>query len=159
MAERLTPRQILDTLVGFPTVSRDTNLPLIDWVQEYLAAHGIETERHVKPNEPHKAALFAHVGPWEEGGVVLSGHSIKPTVTITTISAMKLLVLPLLVWASLHIGDRPPTWNTLLVLSAAGPSGAMAFALAMLHGVRTAQIAPVVIWTSFLSLVSLAWLA
>lgn len=92
-------------------------------------------------------------------GVILSGHAIKPTVTITTISALKLLVFPLLIWAALHIGQRPDSWNTLLVLTAAGPSGAMAFSLAMLHGVRTDQIAPVVIWTSFLSLLSLAWLA
>ena len=35
----------------------------------------------------------------------------------------------------------------------------MAFALAMLHGVKTDQIAPIVIWTSILSLFSLAWLA
>jgi hypothetical protein len=35
----------------------------------------------------------------------------------------------------------------------------MSFALAMLHGVRTDVIAPVIIWTSTLSLISLAWLA
>ncbi|MDD9733720.1 acetylornithine deacetylase [Mameliella sp. AT18] len=75
MAEVLSPRALLDKLVSFPTVSRDTNLPLIDWVQEYLASHGIEAGRHVKPDEPEKAALFAHVGPEEEGGVVLSGHT------------------------------------------------------------------------------------
>jgi acetylornithine deacetylase len=75
MAEVLSPRALLDKLVSFPTVSRDTNLPLIDWVQDYLASHGIEAGRHVKPDEPEKAALFAHVGPEEEGGVVLSGHT------------------------------------------------------------------------------------
>lgn len=75
MAEVLSPRALLDKLVSFPTVSRDTNLPLIDWVQDYLASHGIEAVRHVKPDEPEKAALFAHVGPDEEGGVVLSGHT------------------------------------------------------------------------------------
>ncbi|WP_420325639.1 acetylornithine deacetylase [Mameliella sp.] len=75
MAEVLSPRALLDKLVSFPTVSRDTNLPLIDWVQDYLASHGIEAGRHVKPDEPEKAALFAHVGPDEEGGVVLSGHT------------------------------------------------------------------------------------
>ena len=47
----------------------------------------------------------------------------------------------------------------MLVLSAAGPSGAMAFALAVLHGVRTDQIAPVIIWTSAISIISLAWLS
>lgn len=92
-------------------------------------------------------------------GVVLSGHSLRMSPTIATISALKLLAFPALVWGALHVGDRPETWNTLLVLAAAGPSGAMAFALALLHGVRTDQIAPVVIWTSVLSLMSLAWLA
>ena len=92
-------------------------------------------------------------------GVILSGHSLAPSPTIATVAAIKLLAFPALVWAALHLGARPPEWNTLLVLAAAGPSGAMAFALAMLNGVRTDQIAPVVIWTSILSLVSLAWLA
>lgn len=74
MGERLTPREILDKLVGFPTVSRDSNLPLIEWVDGYLKSHGIEAHRHYdETNE--KAALFAHVGPLEEGGVVLSGHT------------------------------------------------------------------------------------
>jgi len=75
MTTRLTPRQILDQLVAFPTVSKDTNLPLIDWVQGYLEGHGVKVGRHIKVDEPEKAALFAHVGPEEPGGVVLSGHS------------------------------------------------------------------------------------
>ena len=75
MGNRLTPREILEKLVSFPTVSRDTNLPLVDWVEDYLAAHGIRAHRWVDPDQPHKAALFAHVGPWEEGAVVLSGHT------------------------------------------------------------------------------------
>ncbi|MFD1341313.1 acetylornithine deacetylase [Litorisediminicola beolgyonensis] len=74
MPETLSPRQILDRLVAFPTISRDTNLPLIDWVEAYLASHGIAAHRHPHPSEP-KAGLFAHVGPDEGGGVVLSGHT------------------------------------------------------------------------------------
>ncbi|MEW9919119.1 acetylornithine deacetylase [Marimonas sp. MJW-29] len=74
MAERLTPREIMEKLVSFPTVSRDTNIPLIDWVAEYLDSHGIESHRYIDPEQP-KHALFAHVGPWEEGAVVLSGHT------------------------------------------------------------------------------------
>lgn len=72
--ERLTARQILDRLVAFPTVSRDTNLPLVDWVEGYLASHGITAHRHWHPDRT-KAALFAHVGPAVAGGVVLSGHT------------------------------------------------------------------------------------
>ena len=30
----LTPRQILDRLVSFPTVSRDSNLALVDWLEK-----------------------------------------------------------------------------------------------------------------------------
>ncbi|WP_375228114.1 acetylornithine deacetylase [Roseobacter sp. S98] len=74
MTERLSPLEIMRKLVSFPTVSRDTNLPLVDWVEEYLSSHGIAAHRYLKPDEP-KAALFAHVGPWEEGAIVLSGHT------------------------------------------------------------------------------------
>lgn len=74
MPERLTPLEILRKLVSFPTVSRDTNLPLIDWVEEYLSLHGIDAHRYLDPDEP-KAALFAHVGPWQDGAIVLSGHT------------------------------------------------------------------------------------
>ena len=72
--EDLTPRQLLDRLVSFPTVSRDSNLDLVDWLEAYLAGHGITAHRHWNEDRS-KAALFAHVGPWVEGGVVLSGHS------------------------------------------------------------------------------------
>ena len=74
VAARLTPFELMQKLVSFPTVSRDSNLPLIDWVEEYLAGHGITAHRYPHPDQP-KAALFAHVGPWEEGAVVLSGHT------------------------------------------------------------------------------------
>ena len=70
----LTPRDILDRLVAFPSVSRESNLPLVDWVEGYLAGHGIACHRHWN-EDGTKAALFAHVGPWEEGAVVLSGHT------------------------------------------------------------------------------------
>ncbi len=75
MPERLSPLDLMTKLISFPTVSRDTNLPLIDWVEDYLAAHGITAHRWPDPDQPHKAALFAHVGPWVEGAVVLSGHT------------------------------------------------------------------------------------
>jgi len=72
--QALTARGILDRLVAFPTVSRDSNLDLIDWLEGYLAGHGISAHRHWNEDRS-KAALFAHVGRWAEGAVVLSGHS------------------------------------------------------------------------------------
>lgn len=74
MPSRLSPFELMEKLISFPTVSRDTNIPLIDWVANYLDSHGIQSHRYIDPDQP-KHALFAHVGPWEEGAIVLSGHT------------------------------------------------------------------------------------
>lgn len=74
MTKALAARDILDTLVAFPTVSRDSNLCLVDWVEDYLASHGVKATR-VYDETGSKAALYANVGPEVEGGVVLSGHT------------------------------------------------------------------------------------
>ena len=92
-------------------------------------------------------------------GVVLSGHSVVPSPTVIGVSALKLLGFPALLFGGLTLLSPDNPWGELFVLSAAGPSGAMAFALALLYGVRTDAIAPVIIWTSILSVLSLAWLA
>ena len=72
--EILSPRTILERLIAFPTVSADSNLPLIDWVDDYLAQHGISSVRVPSPCGT-KAHLYAQAGPSVPGGVVLSGHS------------------------------------------------------------------------------------
>jgi acetylornithine deacetylase len=74
MSDILNTRQLLAKLVSFPTVSLDTNLPLIYFVRDYFAQHGIDSL--VIPNEDGtKAGLIAQVGPNVVGGVALSGHS------------------------------------------------------------------------------------
>ena len=74
MQDKLSPREILERLVAFPTVSRDTNRPLNAWVAEYLGGFGIECVE-VPDETGEKASLYAHVGPAVTGGVVLSGHT------------------------------------------------------------------------------------
>ncbi|MEL6701634.1 MAG: acetylornithine deacetylase, partial [Pseudomonadota bacterium] len=74
MTQILTAREMLDRLIAFPTVSRDSNLPLIDWVEDYLNGHGITCHRDYDETG-QKANLYAHIGPEIEGGVVLSGHT------------------------------------------------------------------------------------
>ena len=70
----LSSVQILERLIAFPTVSRDTNLPLIDWVRNFLSDHGVVS--HLIPNAAGtKANLIATIGPLEEEGLVLSGHT------------------------------------------------------------------------------------
>ena len=65
---------MLSRLVAFPTVSRDSNLPLIDWVEEYLERFGARCRRTFNADGT-KANLFAAIGPDAPGGVVLSGHT------------------------------------------------------------------------------------
>ena len=74
MTTVLTPRALMEKLISFPTVSRESNLDLIDFVENYLADHGIDATRVPDPTG-QKAALYAHVGPKVDGGVVLSGHT------------------------------------------------------------------------------------
>lgn len=70
----LSSRQILERLVSFPTVSRDSNLELIHFVQDYLAGLGIGCELFYNA-ERTKANIFATLGPACPGGIVLSGHT------------------------------------------------------------------------------------
>ena len=70
----ITARELMAKLISFPTVSRDSNLDLIDWVEGYLASHGVIATR-VPNDDWTKAALYAHIGPQLDGGVVLSGHT------------------------------------------------------------------------------------
>ncbi len=74
MAKRYTTRSMIDALIAIPTVSRDSNLDLIAFVQSYLADFGVDSHL-VKNADGTKASLYATVGPSIEGGVVLSGHT------------------------------------------------------------------------------------
>lgn len=67
-------RGLLDRLIGFATVSRDSNLELIAFIRDYLAGLGVESELFYN-SEGTKANLFATIGPRDRGGVVLSGHT------------------------------------------------------------------------------------
>jgi acetylornithine deacetylase len=64
---------ILERLVAFPTVSRDSNLELIGFARDLLAGAGVASTLVRDPAEP-KANLYATVGPGD-GGVMLSGHT------------------------------------------------------------------------------------
>ena len=65
---------MIGKLVAFPTVSRDSNLELIDFVREELRAVNAEV-RLTFDDDRRKANLFATVGPRGQGGLVLSGHT------------------------------------------------------------------------------------
>ncbi len=64
---------LLRQLVAFPTVSSESNLDLIAWVEAYLAQRNVP---HWRVNEGGaKSSLLARIGPAAAGGIVLSGHT------------------------------------------------------------------------------------
>ena len=65
---------ILDRLVAFDTVSRNSNLDLVAYVSDYLTGHGIAHEVLPGP-DPAKANILATIGPVDRPGIVLSGHT------------------------------------------------------------------------------------
>lgn len=67
-------RALLARLVGFATVSRDSNLALIEFVRDYLQGLGVDCEL-IYNAERSKANLLASMGPQVTGGIVLSGHT------------------------------------------------------------------------------------
>ncbi len=74
MPKNIRAIDMLKALVAFDTVSRKSNLALIEHVRGVLAAQGIES-RLVYNESKTKANLLASVGPNVPGGIVLSGHT------------------------------------------------------------------------------------
>lgn len=69
-----TSRELLSHLIAFDTVSRASNLALIEFVRDYLTGLGVDSEL-IYSDDRRKANLYARLGPAADGGVMLSGHS------------------------------------------------------------------------------------
>lgn len=69
----------LRKLISYPTVSKDSNLPIINYIKNFLENYGISS--HIIYNKENtKANIFATLGPLKKGGVILSGHTdVVPT--------------------------------------------------------------------------------
>jgi acetylornithine deacetylase len=67
-------RAMIERLIGFNTVSRDSNLGLIEWVRDYLQGFGAIT-RLTYDATGKKANLFATLGDSKKPGLILSGHT------------------------------------------------------------------------------------
>ncbi|MGI9401948.1 MAG: AEC family transporter [Rhizobiaceae bacterium] len=92
-------------------------------------------------------------------GVVLSKTRFRIDLAVTTFTLIKLVVFPFVVWIGFEfLAPGEPSRGQFL-LGSAGPSGAMAFTLAFLYGVRTDAIAQVIVITGVVTLLSLALLA
>ncbi|GHF36917.1 acetylornithine deacetylase [Seohaeicola zhoushanensis] len=75
MSERLADTiALLDRLVGFPTISSDSNLAMIADLAARLTDVGARVEMFTDETGA-KANLFATLGPEGDGGLILSGHT------------------------------------------------------------------------------------
>ena len=61
-------------LVRINTVSRESNLPLIEFIRDELARHGVAS-RLTFDDDRKKANLFATLGAGKPAGVIVSGHT------------------------------------------------------------------------------------
>lgn len=66
--------KLLADLVAFDTVSDRSNLPLIAYIESYLASFGVSGQRIVDVTG-QKASLWVTIGPEDRAGLVLSGHT------------------------------------------------------------------------------------
>ena len=66
--------ELIKKLISFDTTSRNSNLDLIKFIEDYLTSHGIESTLIYNEGEG-KANLYATLGDPTESGVMLSGHT------------------------------------------------------------------------------------
>ena len=66
--------ELLNTLIGFDTISYNSNLELIEFIQSYLSSYGIDSTL-IHDESGKKANLYATIGRTDIGGVMLSGHT------------------------------------------------------------------------------------
>ncbi|MGD9924413.1 MAG: acetylornithine deacetylase [Pseudorhodoplanes sp.] len=69
-----TTLSILHSLIGFASVSSESNLDIVQWIEDYLSQHGV-TSRRIPDRTGRKASILATIGPAGRAGVVLSAHT------------------------------------------------------------------------------------
>ena len=66
-------KEILAKLVSFDTVSHKTNIPMAEWIRDYLKAQGVAATMLPADDGIH-TNLYATIGPDGVSGIALSGH-------------------------------------------------------------------------------------
>lgn len=92
-------------------------------------------------------------------GVVLSGTVFRPDAAVAAFVAIRVLLFPAVIALTLMAFGGPETDTRLYTFGAAGPVGAMAMSLAVLHGVPADRVAQAMVWSLLVSLITLAAIA
>lgn len=148
---RITPGAVIRTLARTPILQAIAlgilfnlaRIPIPGAVQTFIDFNG---------HAAAPIALFAL-------GVVMSQTRLAMDAMVLCFTLLKLIVFPAVVWVGMEALAGAADGKAQFLLGSAGPAGAMAFSLALHQNVRTDAIAQIIIWTSVLTLVSLAVLA
>lgn len=119
----------------------------------FAVPHPVQTFLDFNGQAAAPVALFAL-------GVILSQTRFAPDGAVLAVVGIKLLLFPAAI-AGMLLLTTSTGWdaNQKFVFGSAGPAGATAFSLAVLYGITTDRIAQVLVWTSVLTLFTLAILA
>ena len=66
--------QLIEKLISYDTTSRNSNLDIIKFIEDYLAGHGVKSKLVYNEGEG-KANLYATLGDQTKSGIMLSGHT------------------------------------------------------------------------------------
>ena len=66
--------QLIEKLISYDTTSRNSNLDIIKFIENYLAGHGVKSTLVYNEGEG-KANLYATLGDQTKSGIMLSGHT------------------------------------------------------------------------------------
>jgi hypothetical protein len=77
---------MIERLIAFDTVSRNSNLEFIEFVRGFLDELGVASTLVHDPSGT-KANLYATLGPTDRPGIALSGHTSCPAIAASTSSS------------------------------------------------------------------------
>ena len=125
-------------------------LGISSWAFHPLIPSGIYTFAEFAGAAAAPASLFSL-------GIILASSPLRPIGIATWfVVVIKVVVHPLLVFGGSSLVTILPDWDSLVLLVAAGPCGAMPFVIALQYGVKTEAIAKAILISTTLSLASLS---
>lgn len=148
-AKNPSPLKVVGLLLKNPFLIAAT-LGVLAWVARPVIPQGVFTYATFAGGAAAPAALFAL-------GIVLASNPVRPMGKATwSVIAAKTVLHPVLVFTLAGLAALAPDWGDIVLLVAAGPSGAMPFVIALQYGIRTDTIAKAVLVSTLFSLLTLS---
>lgn len=148
-AKNPSPLKVVGLLLKNPFLIAAT-LGVLAWAARPIIPDGVFTYATFAGGAAAPTALFAL-------GIILASNPVRPIgMTTWSVVAAKIVVHPALVFSCIGLAALSPDWGDIVLLVAAGPSGAMPFVIALQYGIRTETIAKAVLISTLFSLLTLS---